>query len=109
MPLSFRNARTRWIGIGIVQLVAWIVYGILYYTTLRPYNPFIDIVLQQALWATGSGLLIRPAHQFPVGVGLLRIGAIAMAPGMAEPDCDAGICGRGRRLGQRKPLGRHLY
>ena len=58
MPLSFRNPHTRWIGLGIVQLVGWIVYGIVYYTTLRPYNPFTEVVLQQALWATGSGLLI---------------------------------------------------
>ncbi len=58
MLRSLRNDRARWIGLSIVQLMGWGVYGIVYYVTLRPYNPFNAIVLQQALWATGLGFLV---------------------------------------------------
>lgn len=58
MLRSLRDDRARWIELSTIQLVGWLIYGIVYYVTLRPYNPFNDIVLQQALWATGSGLIL---------------------------------------------------
>jgi two-component sensor histidine kinase len=57
MPLPQRDDRVRWIGTVTLQLAGWVAYGVVFHVTLRPYNPFMDIVLQQALWATGSGLL----------------------------------------------------
>ena len=58
MLRSLRDDRARWVGLGTVQLLGWIVYGIVYYVTLRPYNPFPAIVQQQALWAAGLGLFV---------------------------------------------------
>lgn len=58
MPLFLRDDRLPWVGLSTVQLVSWLIYGVVYYVTLRPYNPFPAIVQQQALWATGLGLLV---------------------------------------------------
>jgi len=40
-----------------LQLAGWVLYGIAYYLTLRPYQPFGDILWKQTLVASGSGLL----------------------------------------------------
>lgn len=39
-----------------VQLVAWLIYGGIYYFTLRPYQPFADILWKQTLLVTAAGL-----------------------------------------------------
>jgi hypothetical protein len=76
------------LAIGM-QLVGWSAYGVVYYVTLRPYNPFPDIILKQTLIAAGSGLVLstllglayrrgRVAQLHPVGEALaVFIGALA--------------------------------
>jgi two-component sensor histidine kinase len=41
-----------------LHLAGWAAYGVVYYVTLRPYNPFPDIILKQTLIAAGSGLVL---------------------------------------------------
>lgn len=59
-----------------MQLVGWCVYGIIYYVTLRPFNPFPDIVLKQTLVAAGSGLVLSTL----LGVAYHRGRVIALHP-----------------------------
>lgn len=60
---SPERTRARWLlGIGL-QGLGWMVYGVIYYHTQRPYTPFDDIVMQQAAWAAASGLV------FSAGLG----------------------------------------
>ena len=48
-------------AIGGLQGAGWVVYGIAYYLTLRPHQPFADLLWKQTLIATGSGLLLSTA------------------------------------------------
>jgi len=57
------------VAVGGLQLVAWGVYGVAYYLTLRPHQPFGDLLWKQTLIATGSGLLLS------TGLGALYWGA----------------------------------
>ena len=41
-----------------MQLAVWVVYGVAYYLTLRPHQPFADLVWKQTLIAAGSGLAV---------------------------------------------------
>ncbi|WP_103030152.1 sensor histidine kinase [Salinibacter altiplanensis] len=41
-----------------LQLLGWGLYGVVYYLTLRPYQPFGDILWKQTLIATSAGLLV---------------------------------------------------
>jgi len=50
--------QSRWLLAAGMQLVGWSVYGVVYYVTLQPYNPFPDIILKQTLVAAGSGLVL---------------------------------------------------
>ncbi|WP_263787709.1 sensor histidine kinase [Salinibacter grassmerensis] len=45
-------------ALGGLQGAVWIVYGIAYYLTLRPHQPFADLLWKQTLIAAGSGLLL---------------------------------------------------
>ena len=47
--------------IGGLQLAVWTLYGVAYYLTLRPHQPFGDLLWKQTLIATGSGLLLSTA------------------------------------------------
>jgi signal transduction histidine kinase len=40
-----------------LQLAGWGLYGVAYYLTLRPHQPFADLLWKQTAIATGSGLL----------------------------------------------------
>ncbi|PEN09499.1 sensor histidine kinase [Longimonas halophila] len=87
MPLSLRNERARWIGLGTLQLMGWLVYGTVYYVTLQPYNPFPGIVLQQALWATGSGLLFSSLlgwSYYMLGVSQWHLGWQSLSLGLGS-------------------------
>ena len=53
------------IMLGGLQLAVWGIYGVAYYVTLRPHQPFLDLLWKQILIATGSGLL------FSTGLGML--------------------------------------
>ena len=57
-PFRFINRPSPWLLMAGMQLVGWGVYGIIYYVTLRPFNPFPDIVWKQTLVAAGSGLVL---------------------------------------------------
>ena len=56
------------VAVGGLQLVAWGIYGVAYYLTLRPHQPFWDLLWKQTLFATGSGLLLS------TGLGVLYWG-----------------------------------
>jgi len=45
-------------AIGGLQGAVWVVYGVAYYLTLRPHQPFADLLWKQTLIAAGSGLLL---------------------------------------------------
>jgi two-component system LytT family sensor kinase len=76
-----------------LHLTGWVLYGIAYYLTLRPYQPFGDILWKQTLIATGSGLLfstllgglyvaLRLPRRRPVEQALIVIGT-SIALGLA--------------------------
>ena len=44
-----------------LHLVGWAVYGVVYYLTLRPYQPFADLLWKQTLIATVAGLVLSTA------------------------------------------------
>jgi two-component system, LytTR family, sensor kinase len=70
----------RWVrSLAVVglQLLGWAVYGLIYYYTLRPYNPFVDVVQQQALWAAATGLAFSSA----LGLGYAQLGVARWHPG----------------------------
>lgn len=71
------DSRARW-GIAIaLQGLVWILYGVIYYNTLRSYNPFADVVQKQALWAAGSGLVFSSV----LGWGYARLNVSRWHPG----------------------------
>ena len=41
-----------------LHLTGWLLYGVVYYLTLHPYQPFADILWKQTAIATGTGLLL---------------------------------------------------
>ncbi|WP_263841189.1 sensor histidine kinase [Salinibacter sp.] len=47
--------------IGGLQGAVWLIYGVAYYLTLRPHQPFADLLWKQTLIATGGGLLLSTA------------------------------------------------
>ena len=69
--------RVRWGIAAALQVLGWAVYGVIYYHTLRPYNPFMDIVQKQALWAAGTGLIFSSA----LGWGYARLAVSRWHPG----------------------------
>ena len=61
-PTARSSARPlRPVAIGGLQLAVWTLYGVAYYLTLRPHQPFGDLLWKQTLIATGSGLLLSTA------------------------------------------------
>ncbi|WP_251979484.1 sensor histidine kinase [Salinibacter ruber] len=76
-----------------LQLGWWGIYGVAYYLTLRPYQPFVDLLWKQTFIATGSGLLlsallgglyraVRLPQRRPVGQALIALGT-SIALGLA--------------------------
>ena len=47
--------------IGGLQGAVWLIYGVAYCLTLRPHQPFADLLWKQTLIAAGSGLLLSTA------------------------------------------------
>mgnify|MGYP003869108785 CR=1 FL=1 len=41
-----------------LHLTGWLLYGVVYYLTLQPHQPFADILWKQTAIATGTGLLL---------------------------------------------------
>ena len=68
------------LGVGSVvglQLFGWAIYGIVYYLTLRPHQPFGDILWKQTFVATGTGLLFSSllgALYWTLGLRQRRLG-----------------------------------
>lgn len=60
---SSHSSLPRWEPAAL-HLTGWLLYGIVYYLTLRPYQPFGDILWKQTAIATGAGLL------FSAGLGV---------------------------------------
>ncbi len=87
------STRARWLLAAGLQLVGWAAYGVVYYVTLRPYNPFPDIILKQTLIAAGSGLVLS------TGLGLayrrLRLSALHPAGEMGAVLIGALVVGWG--------------
>ena len=73
-PTAHSSARPlRPVTIGGLQLAVWALYGVAYYLTLRPHQPFGDLLWKQTLIATGSGLLLSTALGALYGtIGLRR-------------------------------------
>jgi hypothetical protein len=57
MPVSTTRPFRRLL-FGGLHLAGWTVYGVVYYLTLRPYQPFADILWKQTLIAAGTGLVL---------------------------------------------------
>ena len=76
-PPRWTRPSVRWLLAAALQGIGWAIYGFLYYYTLRPYNPFEDIVQQQAVWAAATGL----AFSSLLGWGYTRLNVSRWHPG----------------------------
>lgn len=56
-PSERVSGRLGGLSVAGLQLLGWTIYGVVYYLSLRPYQPFFDILWKQTVLATGSGLL----------------------------------------------------
>ena len=56
--LSGRAVSLQVLSLAGLQLLGWGLYGVVYYLTLRPYQPFGDILWKQTLIATTAGLIV---------------------------------------------------
>jgi len=54
---SSHSSLPRW-GPAALHLTGWLLYGIVYYLTLRSYQPFGDVLWKQTAIAAGTGLLL---------------------------------------------------
>jgi len=54
-----------------LQFAGWGLYGVAYYLTLRPHQPFADLLWKQTAIATGTGLLLSTV--LGVGFWFLRL------------------------------------
>lgn len=52
------SSQLRASSVAGLQLFGWVLYGVVYYLTLRPYQPFVDILWNQTLIAAGAGLVL---------------------------------------------------
>jgi signal transduction histidine kinase len=59
-----------------LHVLGWAIYGVLYSLTLRPYQPFADILWQQTLIATAAGLVLSAA----LGLAYRTLGVRRMHP-----------------------------
>ncbi len=55
---SVRAVSLQGLSLASLQLFGWGLYALGYYLTLRPYQPFGDILWKQTLVATSTGLLV---------------------------------------------------
>ncbi len=60
-PARSSTRPLRPVAIGGLQVAVWGLYGVAYYLTLRPHQPFADLLWKQTLIATGGGLLLSTA------------------------------------------------